>query len=125
MLAKLIVWGADRDQAVTRMRRALVDLIIQGVETSRDFHIRVMDDEEFRRGDIDIQWLERRLASILERRPADESVRVAAIAAALLAERDRSARAVSGSDLETVASVTSSDGPASWKQAARLEGLRG
>jgi acetyl-CoA carboxylase biotin carboxylase subunit len=125
MLAKLIVWGADRDQAVTRMRRALVDLIIQGVETSRDFHIRVMDDEEFRRGDIDIQWLERRLASILERRPADESVRVAAIAAALLAERDRSARAVSGSDSETVASVTSSDGPASWKQAARLEGLRG
>src|SRR5258707_9619384 len=30
MLAKLIVWGADREQAVTRMRRALVDLIIQG-----------------------------------------------------------------------------------------------
>ena len=67
MLAKLIVWGADREQAVTRMRRALVDLIILGVETSRDFHIRVMDDDEFRRGDIEIQWLERRLASILAR----------------------------------------------------------
>ena len=92
MLAKLIVWGADREQAVTRMRRALVDLIILGVETSRDFHIRVMDDDEFRRGDIDIQWLERRLASILARPAADESVQVAAIAAALLAERDREAR---------------------------------
>ncbi|HET6761464.1 MAG TPA: acetyl-CoA carboxylase biotin carboxylase subunit, partial [Gemmatimonadaceae bacterium] len=45
LLAKLIVWGSDRAQAVTRMRRALVDLIIQGVETSRDFHVRVMDDE--------------------------------------------------------------------------------
>ena len=64
------------------MRRALVDLIILGVETSRDFHIRVMDDDEFRRGDIDIQWLERRLASILERSPADETLQVAAIAAA-------------------------------------------
>jgi acetyl/propionyl-CoA carboxylase alpha subunit len=94
MLAKLIVWGADREQAVTRMRRALVDLIIQGVETSRDFHIRVMDDDEFRHGAIDIQWLERRLASILEHPPRDESFRVAAIAGALLAERDRGARAV-------------------------------
>jgi acetyl-CoA carboxylase biotin carboxylase subunit len=125
MLAKLIVWGADREQAVTRMRRALVDLIIQGVETSRDFHIRVMDDEEFRRGDIDIQWLERRLASILERRPAEESVRVAAIAGALLAERDRGARAVSSSGSAAAGATT--DGAvavASWKQAARLEGLR-
>jgi acetyl-CoA carboxylase, biotin carboxylase subunit len=125
MLAKLIVWGADREQAVTRMRRALVDLIIQGVETSRDFHIRVMDDDEFRRGAIDIQWLERRLASILERPPSDESVRVAAIAGALLAERDRGARAVSttssGATLRTPGSDLALD---TWKQAARVEGLR-
>ena len=125
MLAKLIVWGADREQAITRMRRALVDLIIQGVETSRDFHVRVMDDDEFRRGEIDIQWLERRLPSILERRPADEIARVAAIAGALLAERDRAARAVTapvqanGAAPSTVGAATDS-----WKQAARLEGLR-
>jgi acetyl-CoA carboxylase biotin carboxylase subunit len=102
----------------------LVDLLIQGVETSRDFHIRVMDDEEFRRGDIDIQWLERRLKSILERRPPEESIRVAAIAAALLAERDRSARAVSGGASETVPPAESGDRGASWTQAARLESLR-
>jgi acetyl-CoA carboxylase biotin carboxylase subunit len=126
LLAKLIVWGADRAQAVTRMRRALVDLIIQGIETSRDFHIRVMDDEEFRRGDIDIQWLERRVASILDRPAPEASVRVASIAAALLAERDRVARAVSGSAAAT--SHAGKDGSAatdSWKQAARTEGLRG
>ena len=125
MLAKLIVWGADREQAVTRMRRALVDLVIQGVETSRDFHVRVMDDDEFRRGDIDIQWLERQLSSILERRPAHETIRVAAIAGALLAERDRAARAVSSSVSET--GTASKDGGVvadSWKQAARLDGLR-
>jgi len=125
MLAKLIVWGADREQAVKRMRRALVDLIIQGVETSRDFHVRVMDDDEFRRGVIDIQWLERRLPSLLERPPSKEFVRVAAIAGALLAERDRSARAVARSDPATGASArkgsTASD---SWTQAARIEGLR-
>jgi len=125
MLAKLIVWGADREQAITRMRRALVDLVIQGVETSRDFHVRVMDDEEFRRGDIDIQWLERRLPSILERRPPEESVRVAAIAGALLAERNRAARSAPGpvtaSELPTTNGKVAVD---SWKQAARLESLR-
>ncbi|HEV7594756.1 MAG TPA: acetyl-CoA carboxylase biotin carboxylase subunit [Gemmatimonadaceae bacterium] len=123
MLAKLIVWGADREQAVTRMRRALVDLIILGVETSRDFHIRVMDDDEFRRGDIDIQWLERRLSSILGRRTADETVKVAAIAAAMLAERDRGARVVSGTTV-VAPSAGGSVAPDSWKQAARLEALR-
>jgi acetyl-CoA carboxylase biotin carboxylase subunit len=124
MLAKLIVWGADREQAVTRMRRALVDLIILGVETSRDFHIRVMDDDEFRRGEIDIQWLERRLASILQRRAVDETVRVAAIAAALLAERDREARGASGTSAVAPTSTRPEIAADSWKQAARLEALR-
>ena len=124
MLAKLIVWGADRRQAVTRMRRALVDLIVLGVETSRDFHIRVMDDDEFRRGEIDIQWLERRLASILERRAADETVQVAAIAAALLAERDRGARTVSVPSAAAAASPTAELAADAWKQVARREALR-
>lgn len=125
MLAKLIVWGADREQAVRRMRRGLVDLTIQGVETSRDFHIRVMDDEEFRRGEIDSQWLERRLASLLERAPDPDSVRVAAIAGALLAERDRTARIGSSGGGSGTLPSPDADGTAdSWRRAARLEGLR-
>jgi acetyl-CoA carboxylase biotin carboxylase subunit len=122
MLAKLIVWAPDRDQAVTRMRRALVDLIIGGIETSRDFHVRVMDDEEFRRGAIDIQWLERRLSEILLRAPGEETAKIATIAAALLADRDRSTRSVTPSG---PADQTGRPGPSdSWKQAARIEGLR-
>jgi acetyl-CoA carboxylase biotin carboxylase subunit len=124
MLAKLIVWGADRDQAVTRMRRALVDLIVQGVETSRDFHIRMMDDDEFRRGAIDIQWLERKLPEILGRPPSEDAMRVAALAGVLLAERDRSARAVSVSARGGGSPASESGGLDSWKQAARIEGLR-
>ena len=123
MLAKLIVFGADREQAITRMRRALVDLIIGGIETSRDFHVRVMDDEEFRRGAIDIQWLERRLPEILSRKPSDEATRIAAIAAALLAERDRSARSVSV-EAGTSPGESRKVSLDSWKQAARVEGLR-
>jgi acetyl-CoA carboxylase biotin carboxylase subunit len=124
MLAKLIVWAPDREQAVTRMRRALVDLVIGGIETSRDFHIRVMDDEDFRRGAIDIQWLERRLPEILGRKPGNESVKVAAFAAALLAERDRSARSVAVVSDAPEAPVRGADSLDSWKEAARIEGLR-
>src|SRR4029450_2740238 len=59
MLAKLIVWAPDREKAGDRMHRALLELTGYGVETSRDFHLRVMEDDEFRRGAIEIQWLER------------------------------------------------------------------
>ena len=125
MLAKLIVWGADRDQAVRRMRRALVDLTILGVETSRDFHVRVMDDAEFQRGEIDIQWLERRLPSLLERSPGGTTPRIAAIAAALLAERDRTVRSVSpAATTGGKATIVRDTGGDSWKQAARADGLR-
>jgi len=123
MLAKLIVWGADREQAVTRMRRALVDLIVGGIETSRDFHIRVMDDDEFRRGAIDIQWLERRLPQILARSPGENAFKVAAIAGALLAERDRSARS-SAATSSAPGGTIRPEAVDSWKQAARIEGLR-
>jgi acetyl-CoA carboxylase biotin carboxylase subunit len=44
MLAKLIVWAPDRAQAIARMHRALLELTIEGVDTSRDFHLRVMED---------------------------------------------------------------------------------
>ena len=125
MLAKLIVWGADRDQAVRRMRRALVDLIILGVETSRDFHIRVMDDPEFQRGDIDIQWLERRLPTLLDGAPNSDSVRIVATAAALLAERARTARSVSTGGAASAKSGRATPETADlWKQAARADGLR-
>ena len=118
MLAKLIVWGADRNSAVDRMHRALLELTVDGIETSRDFHLRVMEDDEFRRGAIEIQWLERRLASLTTPRPPADVARVAAIAGALLAERDRSARRPNGG-----VAARNAEEPA-WLRAARSEGIR-
>jgi acetyl-CoA carboxylase biotin carboxylase subunit len=119
MLAKLIVWAPDRPLAIERMQRALLELTIEGVETSRDFHLRLMQDDEFRRGDIEIQWLERRLDSLASVKPPAETARAAAIAAALLADRDRN----------RAATVTRSrDGDvesnAAWQRQARREALR-
>ena len=121
MLAKLIVWAPTRAEAVERMHRALLELTIEGVDTSRDFHLRVMEDADFRAGAIEIQWLERRLADLTNHAPPSEGIVRAAIAAVLLAERDRSAprRAVSVGDRAT--SMPDAD---SWLHAARREGLR-
>ena len=123
MLAKLIVWAPDRAQAIERMRRALLELTIDGVDTSRDFHLRVMEDEEFRRGDIEIQWLERRLQDLTHRAPPPEGIVHAAIAAVLLTERERSAPhrshepAAPGDTITRAASDT-------WLRTTRQEGLR-
>ena len=118
MLAKLIVHAPTRDAAVDRMHRALLELTIEGVESSRDFHLRVMEDAEFRAGAIDIQWLERRLDSLLSVHPPQDTTRKAALVAALIADRDRRApkRATPASSPATVSDA--------WTRVARLEGLR-
>jgi acetyl-CoA carboxylase biotin carboxylase subunit len=123
LLGKLIVWAPTRALAIARMRRALLELTIEGVETSRDFHLRVMDDEEFRRGDVSVQWLERRLPTLMQRDPAPHDVDLAAIAAALVADGDRSARARPGAPASGRESIGDA-GDDAWRRAARLEALR-
>jgi acetyl-CoA carboxylase biotin carboxylase subunit len=124
MLAKLIVYAPPREAAVERMHRALLELTIEGVESSRDFHLRVMEDAEFRAGAIEIQWLERRLESLLTAKPPEETTRKAAVIAALIADRDRQALK------RPTTSAPSSKGPGgsaagdAWIQAGRLESLR-
>ena len=117
MLAKLIVHAATRDAAIDRMQRALLELQIEGVETSREFHLRMMADDEFRRGDITIQWLEAKLPELSTRKPPAHEVRAAVIAAALMAERDRKT-------VKPSIAMPARDVPSAWQRAARVEGLR-
>ena len=125
MLAKLIVHAPTRNAAIDRMHRALNELTIDGVESSRDFHLRVMEDADFRAGAIEIQWLERRLDSLLSAKPPEETTRTAALIAALIADGDRRApkRASASSGATPGASGATEAGDA-WLRVARLEGLR-
>jgi acetyl-CoA carboxylase biotin carboxylase subunit len=93
MLAKLIVWAPDRERAIRRMIRALGELRVVGVETSAPFHRAVLQEADFRAGDLDIRYLDRH-PELMERAPADGAVRAAALTAALLAEEERARRAV-------------------------------
>ena len=122
MLAKLIVYAANREAAIDRMHRALLELTIDGIESSRDFHLRVMEDAEFRAGAIEIQWLERRLESLIGRKPPAETTRLAALIAALVADNDRHTRVIGPvANSRENAPVPSAD---AWTRAARLEALR-
>src|SRR5467141_2390680 len=86
LLAKLIVWGDTRATALQRMRRALRELAIVGIPSSQTFHLRVMDDPEFQRGDIDVTYLERAGGRLLVGEPPAVLTRPLAVVAALLAE---------------------------------------
>lgn len=59
MVAKLIVHADTREEAVARMKRALDEFIIEGVETTIPFHLRLMDNEVFKSGDFDTKFLEK------------------------------------------------------------------
>lgn len=58
MIAKLIVWAPTRDEAITRMRRALSEFAIEGIHTTIGFHLKLMDHKRFREGNFDIKFLE-------------------------------------------------------------------
>ncbi len=59
MLAKLIVWGIDRQEALARARRALDEFKIEGIETTIPFHRQVVDNEAFVLGDVYTDFLEK------------------------------------------------------------------
>jgi acetyl-CoA carboxylase, biotin carboxylase subunit len=124
LLGKLIVWADTRDGAIARMRRALLELTIVGVETSRDFHLRVMDDAEFQRGAIDIQWLERRLQSLTAGGATPDGEIAVAIAAALLAESERAGRLTQSPSGAGGGASSSAGTTDAWRIAGLRDGLR-
>lgn len=66
MISKLIVWANNRDEAIQRMRRALYEYKITGVKTSIKFLERIMDSDDFRKGDYDTTYIEKNRDKLLE-----------------------------------------------------------
>ncbi|MDD4280966.1 MAG: acetyl-CoA carboxylase biotin carboxylase subunit [Candidatus Methanofastidiosa archaeon] len=61
LIAKLLVWGEDRDEAIARMKRALEETIIEGVSTTIPFHLKVMDNKVFQVGKFHTDFIEKHL----------------------------------------------------------------
>ena len=58
MIAKLIVTGQSREEAIVRMKRALQEMVIEGIKTTIPFHIKLMDDPTFKSGNFNTKFLE-------------------------------------------------------------------
>ncbi|TMW73748.1 acetyl-CoA carboxylase biotin carboxylase subunit [Alteribacter natronophilus] len=58
MVAKVITYGETRDEAIARMKRALGEFVIEGVDTTIPFHLRLLDHEVFVSGDFNTKFLE-------------------------------------------------------------------
>ena len=58
LVGKLIVWGNTREGALFRLKRALGETVITGVQTTKKLHEDLLDDPDFKKGEYDIHWLE-------------------------------------------------------------------
>ena len=85
MIAKLIVWGETRAQAILRMRRALEEYRIVGVRTNIPFHQTLMDSHRFMGGQFDTRFVEERFSMDDAMESRESNVEIAAILATLVA----------------------------------------
>lgn len=118
LLAKLIVWAPTRREAIARMARALDELVLIGVGTNQAFHRRLMADELYREGQVDIQFLERRPDLLTPTIDPDLARRLAA-AVALAEHEGRQRRAPA-----VASDRRGGDGASPWLQVARRDALR-
>ena len=57
MLAKLIVYGKTREEAIAKMKTALGEVVIEGIDTNIDFQYDILNNEDYQAGNIDIEFI--------------------------------------------------------------------
>lgn len=121
MISKLAAWGATRDEAIARMKRALGEYHVGGIRTTIPFFQAVLEDEEFQRGETDTSYiarfLERRKDGILHKERSTE-LTDGQVAAAMVAALQLTHQSLANQSHTNSESKKSS--PASkWKIASR------
>jgi acetyl/propionyl-CoA carboxylase alpha subunit len=116
MLAKFISWGQDRDEALRRMRRALAEARVEGIETSIPFFRALLDDPDVAANRVSTQFLD---DWKYVPKPPPEDVVAASVVAAALASMESAMKSRPGS----IASDFGSR-PSSWRNARASFGSR-
>ncbi|MEE8251753.1 MAG: acetyl-CoA carboxylase biotin carboxylase subunit [Gemmatimonadales bacterium] len=114
LIAKLIVWGQNREMAIGRMRRALDELTIAGLKTSQPFHRAVMSDPVFASGSYDTRFVDD-VANEGWYQLRKIDLEVVAVAAALAEDSTLPTRALQ---------APAADGESPWVRTGRREALR-
>ena len=99
MIAKLTVWGPDRPSALRRMREALRETAVLGIETNLGFHLRVLGEPDFLRGDFSTRYIEQHPAltaeAAIDEADSQAIAAAAAVHAAAALGRGRPSAAIS------------------------------
>ncbi len=116
LIAKLIVWGKDRAEAILRMSRALSEYQINGITTTVEFHQKVMQNEKFQKGELSTNFIEEEFYPKLkeEKKIKLEYLAVSAALADYLTYKKLETKYIQNGMVESV-----------WKRQARIAGLRG
>ena len=114
MIGKLAVWARTRDEAIARLRRALTETVVKGITTNTAYLKRVLELDEFRKGDYDTGLLARAQDRLLRKVDGDRAIALAAAAIWQLEQDQRAA-------LQPAAAVAEAS---PWAVAGRLAALR-
>ena len=121
LLAKLIGYGSDRDQAIARLTRALNEYFVGGIKTNISLFRRILGDGDFRAAKLDTEFLDRMLKRSEDRSEDSRAEAVAAIAAGMFAAL---ASSEAGKDGSVAAHGSAVSRDSNWKAASRREALR-
>jgi acetyl-CoA carboxylase biotin carboxylase subunit len=127
LLAKLIAYGEDRPQVISRLLQALSEYFVGGIKSNIVLFRRILSDPDFRAGRLDTSYLDRLLkspsaqAKFAEAKHADANI--AAIAAGVFAILD-STSIVSGADALSTNGSNDGPGTSNWRKTARTEALQ-
>ena len=70
MIAKIIVHGRDRQEAIARMRRTLEMTVIEGIKTSIPMHLKILSDPDFQAGRLSTSFMDRYMSE--QKKPGDD-----------------------------------------------------
>jgi len=121
LLAKLIGYGTDREQAIARLTRALDEYFIGGIKTNLSLFRRILRDPDFHAAKLDTGFLDRMLKTPEDRTVESGAAEVAAIAAGMFAVL---AETATGAGSSPKANGTAGAAQSKWKDASRREALR-
>jgi acetyl-CoA carboxylase biotin carboxylase subunit len=125
LLAKLIGYGWDREQAIMRLRRALIEYFVGGIKTNISLFRRILNDPDFVAGRLDTGYLGRLLAQPEADPVKKEHGNIAAIAAGVFAMLEQpAAGTASHNGARNNGAASTEQKSSNWKQRARSEALR-